>query len=96
MKSVLMLTLVAIALGGCNNKEAQREAERKMMQVPGYREAKIICSQCHQMPFSDQHIPAAWPGVIERMENYIQAGKRRLPTQQEHQAILNFFQNNRY
>lgn len=96
MKSVLMLALVSIALIGCNNKEAQREAERKLMQVPGYREAKIICSQCHQMPFSDQHIPSAWPGVIARMESYIQAGKRRMPTPHEREAILNFFQNNRY
>ncbi len=96
MKPVFALVLLSLAISGCNNKEAQREAERKLMAVPGYREAKIICSQCHQMPFSDQHIPAAWPGVIERMESYIQAGRRRMPTRQEHEAILNFFQNNRY
>jgi hypothetical protein len=96
MKPVYALVLLALALSGCNNKEAQREAERKLMAVPGYREAKIICSQCHQMPFSDQHIPSAWPGVIARMEGYIQAGKRRMPTQREREAILYFFQNNRY
>jgi|GEM_PF-1284863 len=94
MKSAIVLAFLALLISGCGKSADPREEQKKLMQIPGYREAKLICTQCHKLPFQDQHVPAAWPSVITRMENYIRANKRRMPTEQEREAILGYFQSN--
>jgi hypothetical protein len=94
MKPAIVLTLLAIFISGCGKSADPREEQKKLMQIPGYREAKLICTQCHKLPFQDQHVSAAWPGVIARMENYMRVNKRRLPTEQEREAIIGYFQSN--
>ncbi|MGC2049220.1 MAG: hypothetical protein WA635_11500 [Gallionella sp.] len=94
MKAAIVLTFLAIFISSCGKSADPREEQKKLMQIPGYREAKLICTQCHKLPIQDQHIPAAWPGVIARMEGYMRANKRRVPTPQESEAIIGYFQSN--
>ena len=94
MKTAFVLAILALFISGCGKSTDPREEQKKLMQIPGYREAKLICTQCHKLPFQDQHVPAAWPAVITRMENYMRANKRRVPTEQEREAILAYFQSN--
>ena len=93
MKALIMLAFIAIFFNGCGKSSDPREEQKKLMQIPGYREAKLICTQCHKLPFQDQHVSAAWPGVISRMESYMRANKRRMPTEQEREAIIGYFQS---
>ena len=94
MKSATVLAFLVMFISGCGKSSDPREEQKKLMQIPGYREAKLICTQCHKLPFQDQHVSAAWPSVIARMENYMRANKRRVPTQQESEAIIKYFQSN--
>lgn len=92
MTKTIVLTLLALLISGCG-KSVSRDEQNK--NTPGYQEAKNFCSQCHSLPFGDQHPPAAWPDVVARMEGYIQTQKRKMPSQAEHDAIVNFFQNDK-
>jgi hypothetical protein len=94
MKPATILALLVIFISGCGKSADPREEQKRLMQIPGYREAKLFCTQCHKLPFQDQHVSAAWPGVIARMENYMRANKRRVPTPEESEAIIKYFQNN--
>ena len=72
MNGAYIMTFIALLLVGCGKQSAaQREAHDRAK--PGYQMAKSFCSQCHALPFSDQHPPAAWPYVVSRMEGYMQA-----------------------
>ncbi|MEO8333064.1 MAG: hypothetical protein ABI479_11585 [Gallionella sp.] len=93
MKTAIVLIFLALIISGCGKKEDPREVQKKLMLIPGYREAKVICTQCHALPFTDQHVADAWPSVIARMENYMRANNRRVPTEQEHAAIIGYFQS---
>jgi hypothetical protein len=93
MKATIVLMFLAVFIGGCGKGADPREEQKRLMQIPGYREAKLICTQCHKLPFQDQHVSAAWPGVIARMESYMRANKRRVPTPEESEAIIKYFQN---
>lgn len=83
---------LALLMSGCGKSADPREAQEKLRQIPGYREAKVICTQCHALPVAEQHVAAAWPSVVTRMESYIVAHKRRMPTEQERAAIIGYFQ----
>jgi mono/diheme cytochrome c family protein len=94
--SIVMLFFVLIStvfLVGCGKQSAaQREALDRVK--PGYQAAKSYCSQCHALPFSDQHPPAAWPYVVSRMEGYMESAHRRMPSPAEREAIIGYFQSN--
>lgn len=92
MKVAIVLLCVTTLISGCGEGVVSREDQKKLLQMPGYREAKIICSQCHKLPIADIHVSAAWPSVITRMEKYIKINKRRMPTEQEREAIIGYFQ----
>ena len=59
---------------------------------PGLIETQKMCSQCHALPSPTQHHPAAWPGIVARMENHMVASKRPTPSPQEREAILGYLQ----
>jgi len=66
--------------------------EKTLAKIPGYQDAKRFCSQCHKLPYADQHHPSAWPVVIKRMEDHMAKAKRKLPTPQELKTITGYFQ----
>ncbi|MFZ5502247.1 MAG: hypothetical protein ACOY3V_01705 [Pseudomonadota bacterium] len=88
MKAKITLLAAALLVMGCNSKEAEEKAKN----TPGYAEAQRFCTQCHKLPFGDQHPPTAWPAVILRMEQHMESAKRKLPSEEEHAAIVGFFQ----
>ena len=93
MKVSVMMTCFALLLCGCGKQSAaEREAHDKAK--PGYKVARSFCSQCHALPFGDQHPPAAWPYVVSRMEGYMSAAHRRMPDPAERDAIIGYFQSN--
>jgi len=92
MKVTVIFLCISMLVSSCGDSLTPREERQRLMQIPGYREAKIICSQCHKLPIADLHVSAAWPSVVSRMENYIRVNKRRLPTEQEREAIIGYFQ----
>jgi mono/diheme cytochrome c family protein len=80
-------------LAGCSKQTAaQRDAIESAK--PGYQAAKTYCAQCHTLPFSDQHPPAAWPYVVSRMEGYMQSAHKPMPNSTEREAIIAYFQSN--
>jgi cytochrome c2 len=92
MKVSIAIMLLALLLIGCGKQSAaQREALDRAK--PGYQVAKTFCSQCHALPFGDQHPPAAWPYVVSRMEGYMESAHRRTPNQAELEAIIAYFQS---
>jgi len=93
MKSVVIVLCVSMLISGCGESLSPREEQQKLVQIPGYQEAKIICTQCHKLPITDLHVSAGWPSVITRMDKYIKANNRRAPTEQERAAIIEYFQN---
>lgn len=93
IKMVFLALLLALCLGGCG-KQSAAEREAHDQAKPGYQVAKSFCSQCHTLPFGDQHPPAAWPYVVARMEGNMEAAHRRLPTPAEREAIIAYFQSN--
>jgi hypothetical protein len=93
MKVSVVMVFLALFLGGCGKQSAaEREAHDKAK--PGYKVAMSFCSQCHALPFGDQHPPAAWPYVVSRMEGYMEAAHRRMPNPAEREAIVGYFQSN--
>ena len=92
MKISISMMFLVLLLGGCSKQSAaEREALDKAK--PGYQVARNFCSQCHTLPFADQHPPAAWPYVVSRMESYMEAAHRRMPNPTEREAIIGYFQS---
>jgi mono/diheme cytochrome c family protein len=91
--TTFLVLFVALFLGGCS-KQSAAEREALDQAKPGYQVAKSFCSQCHTLPFADQHPPAAWPYVESRMEGYMEAAHRRMPNPAEREAIIGYFQSN--
>ena len=91
MKKLFLTPLAAILLTGCGKSVVPRDELEK--DKPGYRIAKTYCSQCHPLPFPDQHVLQDWPAVIARMQKYIQAARRKVPNESEQAAILGYFQS---
>ena len=88
-----IMILVGLLLVGCSRQTAaQRDALESSK--PGYLVAKSYCSQCHSLPFPDQHPPAAWPYVVSRMQGYIESAHRRMPDPAERKAIIGYFESN--
>lgn len=92
MNKTIILTLLALLVSGCGKSMSRDEKDKDK---PGYQEAKTFCSQCHSLPFGDQHPPAAWPDVVARMEGYMQSSKRMMPNQTQREAIITYFQNDK-
>lgn len=93
MKASTIIILFSLLLCGCGKQSAaEREAHDKAK--PGYAVAARFCSQCHALPFGDQHPPAAWPYVVSRMEGYMEAAHRQVPNPSEREAIIGYFQSN--
>ncbi len=102
-KSIMAILLVTVVVGcnkGTDTRGAMSEADGKMGGVetnanllPGYHEAKLICTQCHVLPSPDQFHPAAWPSIVARMEGHIRANNKILPSDKEHVAILGYLQS---
>lgn len=87
------MVFVALLLAGCSRQTAaQRDALESAK--PGYLVAKHYCSQCHALPFSDQHPPAAWPYVVSRMQSYMESAHKQIPDSAESKAIIGYFQAN--
>jgi hypothetical protein len=93
MKAAIVVMLLTMFLGGCGKGADPREELNKLQAKPGYREARIFCAQCHKLPAAEQHVSAAWPAVIERMEGHMKANNRKIPTGQDRAAIIGFFQS---
>jgi hypothetical protein len=93
MKVSIIMIFLGLLLCGCGKQSAaEREARDKAK--PGYTVAMSFCSQCHALPFGDQHPSAAWPYVVSRMEGYMEAAHRRVPDATEREAIIGYFQSN--
>ena len=88
-KSFLIL-LSILLVTGCGKSVPRDELEKDK---PGYKVAKTYCSQCHTLPFSDQHTLQEWPAVIARMKGYIQSARRKMPNDYEEIALLGYFQS---
>ncbi|MEO8343103.1 MAG: hypothetical protein ABI536_04720, partial [Gallionella sp.] len=93
MVIIFLASFLALSLAGCG-KQSAAEREAHDQAKPGYQAAKNFCSQCHTLPFSDQHPPAAWPYVVSRMEGYMQSAHKRTPNPAEREAIIGYFQSN--
>ncbi len=97
--AILLATLVAGCDKGADSRGAMLEADGKMGvktdagPLPGYHEAKLICTQCHALPSPDQFHPAAWPSIVARMEGHIRANNKILSSDKERVAILGYLQS---
>lgn len=92
MKKAVVVMFLAMFLGGCGKGNDPTEELHKLQAKPGYREARIYCAQCHKLPAADQHVSAAWPSVITRMEGLMRTNRAKMPNDQEREAIIGFFQ----
>ena len=93
MKVSIVVIFFDFLLGGFGKQTAaEREALDKAK--PGYQVAKSFCSQCHALPFGDQHPPAAWPYVVSRMEGYMESAHKRMLNPTEREGIIGYFQSN--
>ena len=104
MNKPIVAVLLAIFIGGCGKGGDSDEvvvipkganasvAQGSTSFIPGLQETQKICSQCHALPSPTQHHPAAWPGIVARMENHMVANRRPMPSPQEREAILSYLQ----
>ena len=103
-KSVAAVVVIALFMGGCGKGgdsdvvvipkgSSPTQGELSSAAIPGLQETQRMCSQCHALPSPTQHHPAAWPGIVARMENHMVASKRPTPTAQEREAIIGYLQS---
>jgi len=57
----------------------------------GYAQAQSTCSQCHAVPRTGKHSSSQWPNVISRMEGYIEAYNKIMPSKPELKSIINYY-----
>ena len=81
MKKTIAAVLLPLALSACVDSGPSLTSQEK-----------YVCTQCHKLPFPDKHPAAEWPAVVARMEAYMQANGRRMPTPQEREDIIKFYQ----
>jgi hypothetical protein len=81
MKKMIMATLLLIPMAGCSESGPTLSNREKFM-----------CSQCHAPPPPDQHSAAEWPGVIARMVDHMQTNNKMVPSAQEREEILKYYQ----
>lgn len=83
MKHVIVALLGILSITGCSgSKTALSNRE------------KYICSQCHKLPFPEQHTAEQWPAVVARMVEHMRVNNRTMPDAKEQQEIINFYQAN--
>ena len=94
MKQSIATAFLFLLISGCNKGADSHDAKRAdSMAQPGYAEANLICTQCHDLPSPDQYHPAAWPSIVKRMEGYMQANNKMMPDEKQQAAILSYLQN---
>jgi len=81
MNKAIMATLLLIPIAGCSDSGPTLNNREK-----------YLCSQCHKLPFPDQHSAAEWPGVVSRMIGHMQANNRPVPDANEQAEILKYYQ----
>lgn len=82
MRKMIVMALLLMSVAGCGNSGPTLTSREK-----------FVCTQCHKLPFPDQHSAAEWPGVIARMLNHMQQdSSRTMPNVQEQEEILRFYQ----
>ncbi len=81
MKKTILAIMSLIPLAGCTDSSPKLTNREK-----------YICTQCHKLPFPDQHSAAEWPDVIGRMMGHMQANNRTLPDAKEQEEIIKFYQ----
>ncbi len=92
MRVSAAIIFIILLLSACSKQTAaERDAQERAK--PGYLVAKSFCTQCHTLPFGDQHPAAAWPYVVSRMEGHIEAAHKRIPNEAEREAIIGYFQS---
>ena len=79
MKMPMIVYISGLVSRRLRQTECGSSAMRRSKAKPGYLVAKTFCSQCHALPFGDQHPPAAWPYVVSRMEGYMESAHKRMP-----------------
>jgi len=92
MKAIIVAMFLAMFVSGCGKSADPLEELEKRQKIPGYREVRIFCTQCHKAPDAVQHEPAAWPSVVARMEGHMRKNNRKIPNEQEREAIIGYFQ----
>ncbi len=88
MKKVVCIIAMTALLQGCGIQVD----EEKIKKTPGYDVAESFCSGCHSLPYGVQHVAAAWPSIVKRMEGHMVKAKVKLPSAQERVALIDFFQ----
>ena len=81
VKKMILLAPLFLSVTGCGNSGPTLTSREK-----------FVCTQCHKLPFPDQHSAAEWPGVIAKMMAYMQANQRAMPDAKEQAEILKFYQ----
>lgn len=93
MKPLVTTLFLALLISGCD--KGGYSSLTNVAMRPGYKEAKLICTQCHALPEPDKHHPAAWPSIVTRMEGHIRANRQIMPDQKQREAILAFLQSSK-
>lgn len=100
MNKPIAAILLTLFIGGCGKGGGSGEEVAvpqgtiaHQMPIPGLQETQRLCAQCHALPNPSQHHPAAWPGIMARMESHMIANKRPTPNQMEREAILGYLQS---
>ncbi|MGA7802431.1 MAG: hypothetical protein WCC36_16660 [Gammaproteobacteria bacterium] len=58
------------------------------LQSPAGRIYSQTCAQCHALPSPVQHTAAQWPGVVQRMERFMQSSGRPVPSSKTLETII--------
>jgi hypothetical protein len=82
MKYAIATLVSVLALSACSDSRPQLTNREK-----------YICGQCHKLPSADQHAAAEWPAVVARMMNHMQSNNRTMPTEQEQEEIIKYYQS---
>ncbi len=96
-KSTIAILTTIFLIAGCgkggSGTEVAVNETSAQMPVPGFQETQKFCTQCHALPSPGQHHPAAWPGIVTRMEGRMIESKRPMPNQTEREAIIGYLQS---
>lgn len=98
-KSIIAILTAAILIAGCGKGGSGTEvavnetAASMQTPVPGLQETQKYCAQCHALPSPSQHHPAAWPGIVARMEGHMIENKKFMPNQTEREVIIGYLQS---
>ncbi len=71
---------------GAQQPSAGEPATKLPSVVQGY------CGVCHAVPRPDSHTAQEWPSVVRRMEGYMRAQGRAVPSNSDERAILAYLE----